>query len=1020
MSEVAPDAPLATRLRRRRRGRLGALQALWAGLVASVLGIAVLSLTGVALRLPDWATARVEAAINGRLAGAALDIGRMELRFGPDGRPEVRLGHVAVRDQAGSPVAQLNDLGAALSPAALMGGRFLPRQVQLSGAQVTLRRDAEGGLSVAFGGFGPAAGAASPGEAVAGLDRLFSQEPLAGLARIEASDITLTLEDARSGRVWQATGGTLEVLNDDRELAITIRSEVFNGTEDLARLELRLVSARGSPAAWLEARFADASARDIALQSPALAVLGLLDADIAGALRAEIGADGAVSRLAASLDIGDGRLRAAPDAQPFEFAGARAEIDFDPATGRIAVADVRARTDLVTLAGEGQLYLDDLAGGWPREVVGQFRLRDIAVAEGEVLAAPISFDAAFADLRIALDPFALEIGQLVLDGPLGRQEVRGRVSAARDGWRLALDLAAAEGTVAEALALWPLPVAPGVRAWVAAHVRAGTARDVAVAIRMAPGARPRTGMSFAFEGAEVQAMRDLPPITGAAGVATLNGARFALDLSEGRMADGAGGSADLAGSSFVVPDLGDRPRQAELQVDAAGPLEAVLRILDNPPFRVLARSGRAETLLAARADAQLGAEVRFPIKHGLLPEEVSYAVSGSLGGVAAEGLVPGRPLDAARLSVSVTPAFLELAGPVTVGDLALEATYRRGLAPGTTGPGDVTARLALTPATLDAMGLSLPEGAVTGAAEADLVLEMGEDGETAFRLTSDLVGARIAIAPIGWSKPPGTPGRLAVEGRLAGGSTRIDRLSLSAPGLSAEGSVAAGAGPGRQVVRLDRVAAGGWLDARVTLTGQGPDRPMAVRVESGRVDLARRPPAAGGSGAAVPLSLALDSLADRGRSRARAVPGRDDRGRGYLGHVRGTGERRYGGAGDARAVWRSDRCPDHRRGRRCRPARRGPLSQHARRRLRAYPRARRRPGTLRRADDHRQHADRERAGAREPAERDQRRGAHRRIAGRRHPLRYGRCALRTFARPGRPARGRGDRGLPWNLDGRRL
>lgn len=861
MSETASDASAAQRIRRRRRGRLGLLQGVWAILVAGVLGVALLSFTGLPLRLPDWATARVETAVNARLGGGRLDIGRIELRFGPDGRPEVLLRNVAVRDGAGNPIAQLNDVGAGFSPAALLEGQLLPRAVRLSGAQLTLRRDSSGGVSISFGGLGEAATASAPGEAVALLDALFYDGPLAGIARIEAADITLTLEDARSGRVWQATGGTIEVVNEGEELSITVRSEVFNGTEDLAEVEITFVSERGSPAARLEARFVDAAAEDIALQSPALAVLGLIDAPISGSMRIDVDRTGALSRLAASLDIGAGRLRPGPEAQPFEFEGARAEVDYDPSSGRIAVPEAVARTELVSLAAEGQLLLGDLSAGWPREVFGQFRLREIDVAPGDVFAGPLRFDEAHADLRVSLDPFELHIGQLALEGPLGRQQVRGRVGAAPEGWRLALDLAAEEGTIDDALGLWPIPMARGVRIWVAENVRAGTARDVAMAIRKEPGERPRMGMSFAFEEAEVRAMRHLPPVTGAAGVATLVGTRFALDLTGGRMADGAGGSADLAGSTFVVPDTRERPRRAELRIDAAAPLAAVLRILDNPPFGILGRSGRAEALLSAEAGAALGAEVRFPIKRGLRPEEVSYTVTGWLSDVASDDLVPGKPIGAERLSVTVTPALLELAGPVSVGDLALEATYRRGLAPGTTGPGDVAARLTLTPETFAAMGLALPEGAVTGAAGADLALEIGEGGAMGFRLTSDMVGADVRIAPLGWSKAPATPGTLEVEGRIEAGRMRIDRLRVEAPGLAASGTVAPGTGPGTTVVRFDRVRAGSWLDAAVTLTGQGPGRPMAVAVEGGTVDLARRPAATGGGGGAVPLRLNLDRLA---------------------------------------------------------------------------------------------------------------------------------------------------------------
>jgi hypothetical protein len=845
----------AVPVRRRRRGRLGALQLVWALTVGLVVTVAVLSLSGTALRLPDWATERIGAAVNARLDGARLGIGRIELRFGPDGRPQATLGDVEVMDGAGNVLARLNSLGARLSPAALVEGRIVPRTLRLTGAQITLRRDAAGGLSVRTEGFGAGSAADTPGAAVALVDGLFERGILAGIERIAATDVTVTLEDARSGRLWQATGGTFALENGSEALSVTLVSEVFNGTEDLARIDLTYRSPRGSPAARLEARFENAGAADIAAQSPALALLELLDAPISGALRLEISPDGSLGPLSASLDIGAGRLRPAPAAQPVAFESARAVVDYDPARERIELRELSAESELLRLSAEGHLLPGPLEGGWPRDMVAQVRLRDVAVAPGAMLAGPLSFDAGAADLRVTLEPFAVEIGALALDGPHGRQRASGRIAAAPEGWRLAVDIAAEAAGMADVLALWPLPVTPAVRDWIAANVAGGTARDFAAAIRIAPGAPPVTGLSFAFEGAEVRVMPNLPPVTGAAGVATLHGTRFALALEAGRMQPPDGPAADLAGSTFVLPDLAARPRPAELHLAATGPAASILRLLDNPPFRVLERSGKAEALAAAEASATVAAEVRFPMKGALRPAEVSYVVTGALDGVAAEGLLPGRSLGAERLALRVTPAAVELSGPVLVDGLPLEATYRQPIADGAGGAAEVSARLSLTSGTLAQLGIDLPAGAVTGAAEGLLALDMGPDG-MGFRLTSDLVGAGLRIPPLGWSKAPGSAGRLEVEGAVVEGTARIDRLALEAPGLLAEGRIE----PGTGTIRLDRLRAGRWLDARVTLTPRGSGRAPAVTIEGGQANLALRPETQGGGGAGGPLRVTLDRL----------------------------------------------------------------------------------------------------------------------------------------------------------------
>jgi hypothetical protein len=668
-AEPASAAPL----RRRRRGRLGVLHVVWAGLVGAVAAVTILSLSGAVLRLPGWATERIEAAVNARMEGPGLRIGAIDLRFGPDGRPQVRLANVEIMDGAGNTVALLNDLGAGLSPAALMEGRIVPRAVRLSGAQVTLRRDAAGGISISFGGLGGAL-AATPGEAVELIDGFFARGALAGTERIEALDVTLTLEDARSGRVWQATDGRLEIVNTPDALSITVVTEVFNGTEELAPVELSYRAERGGAegggaegggqAARIAARFENAAAGDLALQSPALALLALLEAPISGDLGVDIGADGALGTLSATLDIGAGRLRPASGAPPVAFESARATVRFDPATGRIALPELAVRSEIASLEAEAHLLLGEMRGGWPADMIAQVRVRDLALDAGAVFEGPVSFDRGMADLRVTLDPFAVEIGQAVLEGQRGRQELRGRIAAEPEGWRIALDIAAREVSVTDARALWPLRVTPGVRRWFVNNVAAGRLGAFTAAVRAEPGARAATGLSFAFEEAEVRVLPDLPPVTGAAGQATLHAGRFALSLDAGIMQPGEGAPADLSGTRFVLPDLSVKPNPAELHLAAAGPAASLLRLLDNPPFRVLARVARPETLLAAEAEAEITARVGFPLKRPLSPEEVSYVVTGTLAGVAADDLVPDRRLTSDRLALAVTPEMVEISGPV--------------------------------------------------------------------------------------------------------------------------------------------------------------------------------------------------------------------------------------------------------------------------------------------------------------------------------------------------------------------
>jgi hypothetical protein len=861
MSETATDAAPEIPVRRRRRGRLGVWQVVWALTVSTIVALALLSMSGLPLRLPDWGTDRIETAFNERLGPLRLRLGSTELLVGTDGRPRVQLRNVEILDGTGNSVAMLNELGAGLSPAALLRGRLEPDGVRLGGAQITIRRSAAGEISIAFGG--PGTIGATPGiaDAAEAIDTVFASGVLAGLGDIEARDVTFTLEDARSGRVWQATDGALLVANTPERLEITVESEVFNGTEELARVEFAYRSERASPAATLEVRFENAAAADIALQSPALAVLSLLDAPISGSMRLAVDREGDLDTLAATLDIGTGRFRPAPEAQPLSFESARAYVEYDPTTGRVAVSEVSARTPNLSLLADGHLLLGDLRAGWPDRVFGQFRISELEVATGGLFEAPLRFDHALADFRIVLDPFVLDLGHLVLEGERGRQTVSGRVAASPEGWRIALDVSSPEIAVRDALAFWPVPAGSGARGWVARNVTEGMVRNLEVGLRKAPGAPVETVLSFIFEDVAAQVMPQFPPIRNASGQASLGGGRFSLSVEDGAMTPDTGVAAALAGSAFVVPDTRQRPSTAEILVAAEGPLASLLRLLDSPPVRVLARSNRPEDLLAIDAMAEIRGDIRLPLKRGLLPEDVAYEVEGTLVEVASDAMVPGRALRAETLAVRVTPGEIDIAGAVTLDGIPVDARFLQPLGPAAGEGGEVTARIELSPETIAALGIALPSGAVTGAAQGMLSLRLGEETPTRFRLTSDLVGAALSLPQIGWSKGRASAGTFEAEGEVASGGVRVDRLVLDAPGLKATGRIEPGIEAGTSVARFDRVRAGAWLDAPVAITGRGAGRPPSISIEGGTINLARRPETGGGGqGGATPIRLALDRL----------------------------------------------------------------------------------------------------------------------------------------------------------------
>lgn len=838
--------------RRRRRRGLGLAPAVAALLLTALVALAGLSVSGRAVSLPDWVVSRIEAHVSKALPLGPVSLERAEFLISPEGQPQVRFRDVRISDAGGSGVAQVNAATVEVSARDLVAGRVAFRRFGVSGAQVTIRRDAQGVFTLSFGG-APGTFEGSIAGVLEGVGRTFSQGPLSGLSRIEAGDVTITLEDARSGRIWQATGGALALTNAEDGIGLSVTAEVFNGTEDLARVQLNFRSTRDGRGASLGVSFENAASRDLALQSPALSFLSLIDAPISGAMRAGIAETGAIEELAATLEIGAGTL-VPGDAAPVPFDGARTYLAFQPQTGRVEFTELSVRSSLVSASTEGYAYLDTGDDAWPERLIGQFRLNAVEVADAGVFEGPVLVEDGRADFRLTLDPLEVEIGQVVVDDGAGEIRLAGHVAAGSGGWTAALDLSSDSLSTAQVLRYWPLGAAPGTRKWVAGNVLAGTIEDLSAHLRIAPGRRPVVGMTFGFEGADAGVLRDFPPITGGAGRATLIQDRFALAMTSGTLALPGRQPVDLAGSTFRVGDITRKPGIADVALRGEGDLGTVLRLVDRRPFRFMTRSGQSPDL--ARAGAAFTARLEFPLKPRIVPTDVNFTVDGVLTDVASETLMGGRSLAAETLDVAVGPGGLQVSGEARIDGLAVDAVWANPFGePGSTATADVV----LDADALDALGVALPPGAVTGAAPARIELTLRPDEPMDFTLTSDLVGAALAIPALGWRKAAATPGQLSVSG-TAGERLTVEALELDAPGLDVMGRILPGDGPGRQVVDLSRVRAGTWFDAPVRITGRGTGRAPDVRVTGGTIDLRGRPDVSAGAGGGPPLRLSLDRL----------------------------------------------------------------------------------------------------------------------------------------------------------------
>ncbi|MGD9918296.1 MAG: AsmA-like C-terminal region-containing protein [Paenirhodobacter sp.] len=861
---TAPSTVPSTTPSTRPRARVG----IWLILSLPLIGLAALfgflMLSHQAISAPGWLITRIEAKANAALDGRLqVSLGGADVVVDEGFAPHVRLRNVLVKLPSGLPLAILPELRGTLRPEALLQGRIEPKSFRIRGGTVALRRLPDGRIDIDLGGAGsmPALQFDTVTQATDAIEAAFATPVLARLEEITAEDLRIRLDDARLGKVWQVSDGSFRLSQDAAKIGLTLAFDVGERDKLPAQVALSAWTSKSGPEAEFGAAVTDVPAADLAVQSPALAMLGLLDAPISGSFRTTVDAAGAVGRTEAELRIGAGALSPSEGARPVPFESAGVHLSYDMAAQRVAISQLSFQSRALRLKASGQTLLRDFANGLPREALTQIALRDIEADPEGLFVTPARISQGAIDLRMRLDPFRVEIGQLELAEGDRHISARGTVSAGKDGWRVAFDAGIDHITNTDLLALWPPALVPPTRHWLAENVATGELRNARAALRLTPGAEPRFELGYEFRGAEVTILRTLPPVREGRGFATIHDNTHALMVEEGSVEAPSGGRIEVADSVMRVPDIRERDARAEVRLVTRAPIPAALSLLDQEPFRFLSKAGKSTDIAEGWAEART--DLRFRMKKKITPEDVDFDVLARLTDVHSDKVVPGKVIAAPELRLTADRSGMVIGGRGSFDSVPFDARWSQRFGPEAKGRSAVDGYVKITPEGLDQLGIALPKGSVKGAGWGHLALDLVEGKPPRYDFESDLVGLALAVPEVSWAKPAGTKGHLALAGALGTPAT-VERLALSGAGLSAEGRLTLSAKGGFERAQFSKLAIGSWFSGSADLIGRGAARAPDVSVTGGRLDLskARFGTGAGkaGSGAGNRVTAALDRL----------------------------------------------------------------------------------------------------------------------------------------------------------------
>lgn len=744
--------------------------------------------------------------------GLTFDVGDAVFALGDDRLGSgLRLLDVSATTAEGEPVFGAPEISVRFRLWDLLFGALRPTAIDVAGITLRVRRDASGRLSLAGLGADPRAPAPPrdaggseeagpsdplPADLTEALDLLGSGRGVLGSLRSATGrDLSLLIQDDVSGRVWVAADATAVVVLSEERQAARLTAQIFPIDEaaspDLPATRVTLEGVRRPEAGGLSLAmtFADALVPRLTEVVPELAALRPIEARASGRLRVEADRDGRPLSLTGELRIGAGRL----DGMTEEAAGFQAielDLGWSATEGALDIARAELRSDAVSAELSGRLAPwaarpaeDGGPGAAPAAYAVTAELSRLELTPEAGFDDVLVFDSGAFSGDLLTEEWRLEVSELRLTSADLTLTGNGALAAAEDGMAVAARLAS-DGFSTEALLQhWPLGAAPGGRRWLDENLKAGRVTGVDLWVWSQPGEAPEVTLDFGFEGLEATVVRGMPPVIGARGVGRATLERVDLDFEAGGATPPGAGRADLAGSTFSIPDVRAEPPVGVARLRARSTIADAMVLLDQPPLELLSRLDA--DLGEVSGDAVVTADLTLPLLRNLRIAEVQVSVEAALSDVALTAPGSGVPVASPDLALVGDAQALTLEGPATLEGVPARIAWneRYGADPGRTLR--VSARL--DGAALDRLGfeaLQIREGAV----DAALTLEGVRDPVA--RLEADLQGASLRAPLLSWRKAAGEAGRLSAEAQLLrGGGVDVRRVDLETRGLVVDGAL---------------------------------------------------------------------------------------------------------------------------------------------------------------------------------------------------------------------------------------
>lgn len=304
----------------------------------------------------------------------------------------------------------------------------------------------------------------------------------------------------------------------------------------------------------------------------------------------------------------------------------------------------------------------------------------------------------------------------------------------------------------ELIGYWPIRLTPGTRAFISRTVKAARLTGAKVQLDLAPDSLVNKGlideallMNFDLADVTLQALSDIPPVTGINATGRMTGDTLAFSFVGGKLRNW-----EIEKGEVDFSQL--RPGgNMTLSLNGAGPVQSLVQMVSDSRLQLQAKTGFDPTKLSGMAD--LDFTMTRPTKPNVPAEEYIYTARARVRSGGLSEAYNALSVTDSAASVLLTENGIKVKGVGALDKAPLE--YDWSLAFGTPGTAAVLkAKSLLTPDLLNSFGL-VGRAYLTGGAPVEFEALLDGSKLRSIDAAFDLSGVRLEVAELNWVKPVG-------------------------------------------------------------------------------------------------------------------------------------------------------------------------------------------------------------------------------------------------------------------------